>query len=347
MVRAFAVQTQIQPADLFLHRAAELIRAGKLVAFPTETVYGLGADAGSESAVRSIYHVKGRPANNPLIVHVADVAAAQAYTSSFPRSASALAETFWPGPLTMVLPRNDRISPAVSAEKSTLAIRCPAHPVALALLRESGRPIAAPSANRSGRTSPTTAQHVFDDLQGLVELILDGGACSVGLESTVVDLTADVPMILRPGAITPDMMARCLAAAGLPDEVEMLSGNSGNAAGDDLKSPGLLESHYAPRTPALRFYASDTRSLHSYIHQHSGKRLGMLCMEHFTPPPGIAEEVRLPADDQACGQVLYQALRDLDHRRCDVLLVQYPEDAKGLWPAIADRLRRATKEMPI
>ncbi len=341
------MRTRIQPADLFLRQAVELIRAGGLVAFPTETVYGLGADAGCESAVRSIYKIKGRPANNPLIVHVADVAAAQAYTAKFPRSAAALAETFWPGPLTMVLPRNKRICPAVSAGKNTVAIRCPNHPVALALLRESGCPIAAPSANLSGHTSPTTAQHVYDDLHGLIELILDGGPCTVGLESTVLDLTTEVPVVLRPGAVTPEMLASCLAAADMPDGVQVFSGHGVKTAADELKSPGLLESHYAPRTPALRFYASDASRLHRYMQDCGGKRIGLLGLESFAVPPGMSEAVILPADDQACARALYQALRDLDHRRCDVLLIQCPSDTDGLWPAIADRVRRATKEMPI
>ncbi len=341
------MHTRIEPADLGLCQAAELIRSGQLVAFPTETVYGLGGDAGNAEAIERIYQAKGRPANNPLIVHVPDISGAHQYSTAFPVMADALAEKFWPGPLTMVVRRNDLICPAVCAGNHTVALRCPDHPVALALLRASGRPIAAPSANRSGYTSPTTAQHVFDELADRIALILDGGSCGVGLESTVVDMTGAVPTILRAGAITAAMLGQCLAAAGFSSEVGQASGHQAQPeSAGELKSPGLLESHYAPRTSALRFYASEPERLYTYLRQQEGKRFGLLCMEGFAAPPMIAEKIVLPAEPAACGRKLYAAMRELDRRHCDVLLIQCPEATDGLWLAIHDRLRRATRELP-
>ncbi len=339
--------TRIEPADLGLQEAAELIRRGDLVAFPTETVYGLGGDAGNASAIERIYQVKGRPANNPLIVHVPDVAAAQSYSAGFPVIAAAFARAFWPGPLTLILPRHDRICPAVSAGKNTVAIRCPDHPVAQELLQASGRPIAAPSANCSGHTSPTTAQHVSDELGGRIALILDGGPCQVGVESTVVDVTGTSPVILRPGAITQAMLAQCLIAAGFSAQVTVLTRHAGNTADEPLSSPGQLESHYAPRTAAYRFYASDIPRLNAFLLKKRHQRIGLLCLEGFAAPPTMAKILVLPAAEQACARGLYGALRELDAAGCDVLLIQCPENSVGVWAAIEDRLRRATKELPV
>src|SRR5947207_9629696 len=182
-------------------KAVEILRAGGLVAFPTETVYGLGADATNAEAVAKIFAAKGRPATNPLIVHVADVDTARRFAASWPLAASHLAEQFWPGPLTLVLPRSPAIVPAVSAGLRTVGLRVPNHPLALQLLQQFGGPVAAPSANRSNRVSPTTAQHVRDELGDAVDLVLDGGPCAVGIESTVLDLTGDRPAILRPGGV--------------------------------------------------------------------------------------------------------------------------------------------------
>ena len=344
--RIVAVRTRIEPADSALPEAAELIRSGELVAFPTETVYGLGGDAGNPVAIKRIYDVKGRPANNPLIVHVPDIAAAQECCVAFPALAMVLAKTFWPGPLTLVLQRGDHICPAVSAGKDTVAMRCPNHPIAQALLRSCGRPIAAPSANTSGHTSPTTAQHVYDELAGRIGLILNGGPCAVGLESTVVDATGMYPVILRPGAVTPAMLGQCLAGAGMAMAVGISPALAENPGSDNLKSPGLLESHYAPRTEAYRFYASDLRGFNEYLRRISNKRIGLLCFEDFAVGAPIWQNRILPSSAEACATVLYSALRELDAMQCDVLLVQFPENADGVWLAIQDRLRRATKELP-
>ena len=339
--------TRIEPADFGLQEAAELIRRGELVAFPTETVYGLGGDAGNASAIERIYQVKGRPANNPLIVHVPDVAAAQRYSARFPAVAAVLAQAFWPGPLSLILQRNDRICPAVSAGKNTVAIRCPNNPVAQALLRAAGRPIAAPSANCSGHTSPTTAQHVYDDLAGRIALILDGGPCRVGLESTVVDVTGISPVILRPGTVTQVMLAQCLGAAGFSTQVTVLTRHAGNTGDEPLNSPGQLESHYAPRTAAYRFYASDLPRLNAFLLNMRNQRIGLLCLEGFAVPSAMAKILVLPAAGQACARALYGFLRELDAADCDVLLVQGPENNVGVWAAIEDRLRRATRELPL
>ncbi len=339
--------TRIEPADSGLSEAAELICSGELVAFPTETVYGLGGDAGNAAAICRIYQAKGRPANNPLIVHVPDIQAARKHSARFPAVAEILAEKFWPGPLTLVVHRHDSICPVVSAGGKTVAIRCPGHSVAQALLRLSRRPIAAPSANCSGHTSPTTARHVHDELAGRIALILDGGPCAVGVESTVVDVTGAFPVILRPGAVTHAMLTQCLAEAGLTLPVTTSNINPGKTDGGELKSPGLLESHYAPRTAAYRFYASDTPRLNTFLRHRNTLRIGLLCFADFPVPPMVAEKILLPIDAELCARALYGALRELDAMQCDVLLVQCPDHAVGLWAAIEDRLRRATKELPL
>jgi L-threonylcarbamoyladenylate synthase len=227
-----------------IRAAAGLLRAGELVAFPTETVYGLGADARAERAVAAIFAAKGRPAFNPLIVHVADLAAAEAY-ASFTPEARALAERFWPGPLTLVLPRRPDagLAEAVVAGLPTVALRVPAHPLACGLLEAFGGPLAAPSANPSGRVSPTTREHVLEGLDGRIAAVIDGGACRVGLESTIVGFEADGPVLLRPGGLPVETLA---AALGRP---------LGLPAGGGVSAPGQLASHYAPRAP-LRLEAA-------------------------------------------------------------------------------------------
>lgn len=200
----------LQPHGKAITRAADIIRRGGLVAFPTETVYGLGATATDAAAVRRIFQAKGRPADNPLIVHVSDYEQLNAVAASLPEGAAELVDRFWPGPLSLVLPRSGAIPDEVSAGLPTVAVRMPSHPVALRLIARAGVPIAAPSANRSGRPSPTMASHVLADLAGRIDAVIDGGPCPVGVESTVLDLTGAVPLILRPGAITAEAIAKCL-----------------------------------------------------------------------------------------------------------------------------------------
>jgi L-threonylcarbamoyladenylate synthase len=326
--------TSIVPATSELLTAVELLRAGELVAFPTETVYGLGADARSAEAVAKIYAAKGRPPGNPLIVHAADLVAAQRY-AEFSDVAISLAKQFWPGPLTLVLPRKDTITPLVSAGRSTVAIRVPKHPVAEALLNLLDGPIAAPSANRSTFTSPTTAQHVYAELDGRIPLILDGGPCTVGLESTVLDLTTSPSTLLRPGAVTAEMLRQSIGP------IQQFSGTV--PQDQSAASPGLHDRHYAPRTPACRFSRADWPALAAVL-QKTANPCILLSHDpaiHAHPPH---ETIRLPEDATAYARVFYAALREADSRNAATLFILNPDNEQDLWLAIADRLRRATQE---
>jgi L-threonylcarbamoyladenylate synthase len=299
-------------------RAAALLREGRLVAFPTETVYGLGGDATNEYAVTAIFAAKGRPRFNPLIVHVPGLAEAEAL-AVFDTRARNLAAHFWPGPLSLVLPRRDGggLSLLASAGLDTVAIRSPSHPVAQALLLAAGRPIAAPSANRSGRVSPTEAAHVAEELGERVALILDAGPCPVGLESTVLDLTGKTPVLLRSGGVTHEAL-------------ETLLGPIAAAAGTGMpKSPGMLGSHYAPLLP-LRLAVVDARP---------GEAL--LAFGH-DPPPGFAEVLWLSraSDLTEAAANLFAMLRRLD-RPSFIGIAVMPIPEHGLGRAINDRLRRA------
>ena len=300
--------------------AAGILRAGGLVAFPTETVYGLGADATDDAAVAGIFAAKARPSFNPLIVHVADANAAKALVAFTP-DAEALAAAFWPGALTLVLPRRAdcRISLLCSAGLDSLGVRAPAHPVAQRLLAACGRPLAAPSANRSGRISPTTAAHVAESLGARVPLILDGGPCAGGLESTVLDLTGPRPALLRPGGIT---------EAEIQDVVGPLA-RVGVSATEQPRAPGQLESHYAPSRP-LRLEATTV-----------GPKEALVA---FGPevPAGAAATVNLsPSGDltEAAAR-LFAALHELDRPELEAIAVM-PIPEEGLGRAINDRLRRA------
>lgn len=297
--------------DAAIAHAARLLRDGKLVAFPTETVYGLGADARNGKAVAGIFAAKGRPRFNPLIVHVRDIAEAERH-AVFSKTALRLAEAFWPGALTLVLPRRPGtpLSELVSAGLNTVALRVPAHPIAAALLREADLPIAAPSANPSGRISSTTAAHVAAGLGQDVDLILDGGATPLGLESTVIGFDGDRPVLLRPGAIARTAIE---AVAG------PLAG-----AGAAIRSPGQLESHYAPRA-ALRLNARDKQS--------DEVLLG------FGPSPGAKLNLSPAKDLKEAASNLFAMLHELDQQASRIAVAPIPET--GLGEAINDRLRRA------
>jgi len=299
-----------------IKRAVELLRAGELVAFPSETVYGLGADATNDRAVARIFAAKGRPRFNPLITHYADAAAA-ARQVHFTPLAEALAARFWPGPLTLVLPRRagSAVSLLCSAGLDSLGVRVPRHPLALALLRAFGRPLAGPSANPSGRVSPTTAAHVREGLGDKVALVLDGGPCPVGLESTVLDLSGERPLLLRPGAVT-------------RGELEAIAGTLGEPGQGPLKSPGLLASHYAPTLP-LRLEARSVAPDEALL--------------AFGPPlPGAAATLNLsPGGDLVeAAAHLFAYLRALDRPGLAGIAVM-PVPTSGLGEAINDRLRRA------
>ena len=309
-----------------IKRAAQELRAGRLVAFPTETVYGLGADATNGQAVARIFEAKGRPRFNPLIVHLPDGVAAQRI-AGFTEKANRLAEAFWPGPLTLVLSRRPEsgISDLVTAGLDTIAIRVPRHPIAHALLAAAGVPVAAPSANVSGHVSPTTAQHVAEDLGGKVSVILDGGPTDHGLESTVVDVTSDRVVMLRPGAVTREQIEAVLGEPALRmDEL--------GASKDRPRSPGQLASHYAPRAK-VRLNATDLRP-------------GEVLLAFGPPLPGSngrCENLSPTSDLVEAAANLFAALRRLDATGAETIAVM-PIPETGLGEAINDRLRRAAAD---
>jgi L-threonylcarbamoyladenylate synthase len=305
--------------------AAALVRAGGLVAFPTETVYGLGADAFDARAVARIFAVKGRPALDPLIVHVAGVDELPTVARAVPSEVERLAARFWPGPLTLVLPKAERVPDLVTSGLDSVGVRVPAHPAALALLRACGRPIAAPSANPFGYVSPTTAAHVADLLGERVDLILDGGPCAVGVESTILSLVADEPTILRPGGVPREALEAALGRRV-----------SSAARGARPQAPGQLETHYATRTPLRLLDGPATRA-------PAERRTGLLAFAHEPPREAgyAAVEVLAPDGDLTTAAAsLFAALRRLDARGLDALEAE-PCPDHGLGHAILDRLRRA------
>ncbi len=310
--------------------AGQQLAAGGLVAFPTETVYGLGANALDADAVARVYAAKGRPAWNPLIVHVATVEEAQQLAAAWPEVAARLAATFWPGPLSLILPRAAHVPAAVSGGGDTIALRMPAHPVALALVRAAGLPIAAPSANRFMALSPTTAQHVADGLGGAVVLILDGGPSTVGIESTVVDLTGTTPRVLRPGMISRATLARALGAPVGGDEAT-------HADGVPRPSPGMVARHYAPRA-TLRVVAREAIVGEVRAALDAGAQVGVLLRTAL--PLAGATVVALPEDPDGFARALYGALHDLDAAGSTQVLVEAVPDEPA-WDGIRDRLRRA------
>ena len=295
------------------------------MAFPTETVYGLGADASNAQAVGRIFAAKGRPADHPVIVHLSSAAALAQWAREVPPAARILAARFWPGPLTLILQRADSVIDAVTGGQGTVGLRVPSHPLAQTLLRAFGGGIAAPSANRFGRISPTTAQHVRDELGDRVDLILDGGACEVGIESTIVDLSSGSPVLLRPGHIAPEEIAALL---GVPVE---------RRTADSPRASGTLASHYAPRLPMM-LVPSD--KLEAEVREQSALRsLAVLARQPEPPISGVHWQVA-PADPLAYAHELYAALRALDESGCDLILVESPPEART-WAAVRDRLQRA------
>jgi L-threonylcarbamoyladenylate synthase len=310
-----------------IERAAELLRAGGLVAFPTETVYGLGANALNPAAVERIFAAKGRPANNPLIVHVPNAAGARSVAACWPEEAERLAQRFWPGPLTLVLPKAPAVPDAVTAGGPTVAVRVPAHPVALALLQAAGVPVAAPSANRSNRLSPTRAEHVLRDLDGRIEMMLDAGPTSGGIESTVVDLTARPARLLRPGLVT---------LAELEEVIGSVERAAEKLMGEPMPSPGMLARHYAPRTPLECVEAAASR-LAELLRE--GKRIGWVTLATNEERPGLVV-VSMPNDPAGYAARLYAALHELDQAGLDRILVDWPPDTDE-WLGVRDRLRRA------
>ena len=314
-------------------RAAALLRAGELVAFPTETVYGLGADASNPLAIARIFAAKGRPADHPLIVHLPDVSHLERWAVEIPEVAGKLAAAFWPGPLTLILKRHPSVLDALTGGQDTVGLRVPNHPLALQLLREfdgaNGGGLAAPSANRFGRVSPTTAAHVREELGDAVAMIVDGGPCAVGIESTILDLSGDDPRILRPGMLD-------AAAIGAVLGHTPAFGGQQNAP----RVSGSLEAHYAPRTP-LQLVAAAELATTARQALAAGRRIAVLAAqplafghhENLTCLPASADPAQFAHE-------LYARLRELDVLGCDLILVATPPAAEA-WRAVADRLRRA------
>jgi L-threonylcarbamoyladenylate synthase len=303
-------------------RAARILRSGGLVAFPTETVYGLGADASSASAMAKLYAVKRRPADHPVIVHFASADAAFGWAREVPESARKLAKAFWPGPLTLVLKRSQKAQDFVTGGQDTVGLRLPSHPLARELLQLFGRGVAAPSANRFGRVSPTTAAHVRADLGADVDLVLEGGPTEVGIESTIVDLSGAGPVLLRPGRISRQELEQVVGSPVLE-----------KSAGSPRHSGGL-ERHYAPRTPA--------RLVPAYELDREIARLKekVAVLAFSRPDERVDYWLRMPRDPHAYARKLYATLRELDTAGCDEILIEAPPEAAE-WTAVRDRLKRA------
>lgn len=309
-----------------IRKAASIIKDGGVVAFPTETVYGLGCDTFNERAALEVYRIKRRPSSNPLIAHVLDVPMAKRVVIGWDVRCQKLAEAFWPGPLTLVLPRRAEVAPSSIGGRSTVAVRSPAHPVARQLLEATGTPISAPSANRSGRISPTKAEHVADEFADEPELlVLDGGSAVVGLESTVLDLSRARPMVLRPGAVTREMLQPIVGDVAEP----LFSAQT--------SSPGTSPRHYAART---RTELVETANIERRLQSCPDPVAVLAFASDTVPPPHVA--IVMPTDAKEYAAKLYESLRQADSLERNLILIERPAGRGGVWDAIHDRLRRAT-----
>ena len=331
-------EKQIDPA--VMEEAGRIIREGGLVAFPTETVYGLGGDAKNPSASGKIYAAKGRPSDNPLIVHISDVSDLSSVAASVPKAALLLAERFWPGPLTVILPKGDQIPKETTGGLNTVAIRMPDNRIALELIRVSGTCIAAPSANLSGKPSPTSAEHVVKDLNGRIDMILDGGDARIGLESTIVDLTEEVPMILRPGYISIDMIRDVLGSAAYDPAI--LTGKTSDAP---PKAPGMKYRHYAPKGE-LTIISGEREAVISHIRQQIGQnasvRTGVIATQETCDryDADLVINIGSTEDEEAIARHLYGALRAFDEQKIERI---YSEAFRGgqIGQSIMNRLIKA------
>lgn len=347
MTRVLIIDPQAPEPDL-IAQAAALLGAGELVAFPTETVYGLGGNALDPQAVEGIFIAKGRPFQDPLIVHIAGLAMLPQVARDAPAMAYRLAEHFWPGPLTLILPRHARIPATVSAGLDTVAVRMPNHPIAQALIEQAGVPVAAPSANRFGRTSPTSAQHVLADLGGRIAMVLDGGSPLVGLESTVLDVTQAPPVILRPGGVPQEELRAVLGDVRLRGEPAIQAGAKA------MPSPGMLARHYAPRATLILFEGESASQVRLRMRSQAealladGKRVGALAVDEDVEELGsLGIQLALLGPATNLEQVahrLYSAIRELDAAGVEFILAR-AYGTRGLGLAILDRLRRAASRV--
>ena len=321
-----------------IQTAADLLRAGGLVGIPTETVYGLGANGLDPAAVGRIFQAKGRPQDNPLILHIPGADWLERYCRDIPAAAYELARRFWPGPLTMVLRRRDNVPDQVTAGLDTVGMRCPAHPLCRAVIQAADVPVAAPSGNTSGRPSPTTAAHMMEHMDGRNDAILDGGPCSVGVESTIVDLTCTPPRLLRPGGITLEQLRAALGEVAVDPAVTRLMG-----AGERPRAPGMKYRHYAPKAPVTVVTGEPERSA-AYIAAHAGPGDGVICFEEFLPMyAGGARPVMSlgPAGDKGeQARRVFDALRAFDHTAVSAIWAQCP-DSGGIGLAVTNRLNKA------
>lgn len=346
--KILSIDPQRPQADR-IQQAADLIKSGQLVAFPTETVYGLGADALNLDAAAKIFAAKQRPAYDPIIVHIAEPEQLEELTTVQPAITAALTAAFWPGPLTIILPRTKIVPDVITANGPTVAVRCPAHPIAQALLRAAGTPIGAPSANRFSHTSPTAAQHVFDDLNGRIPLILDGGPTNVGVESTVLDLSSPIPTVLRPGGIPIESLREVLG-----DVAQKSREISTPAAKEVIPSPGMLDRHYAPRAPLHLFTGPDNMKV--YVNMQlaiakgivEGEKVALLLADedlpHFQQTNTTIATVGSLTDLDSVARHLFRTLRELDTAGTTLILARdFPPT--GLGRAIRDRLRRAAEKI--
>lgn len=332
--KVFKVDAHEPDADL-IREAVHILQKGGLVAFPTETVYGLGADALNPEAVRKIFTAKGRPSDNPLIVHISKTDQLFDFVDEMPEKGELLIKRFWPGPLTLVVKRTILVSDIVTGGLDTVAVRMPDHAVPLSLVEMLGTGIVGPSANISGRPSPTTANHVLDDLKGKIDLILDAGPTTIGVESTVVDVTVDPPYILRPGGVTRESIESLIGPVHIGKIGEMLK-----------RSPGTRHRHYAPRASIVLIERGNRAQIEKSLQTFRQEGKCVACIVHS--PQMIGVEVSdffrvLPSDHELMARYLYKILRELDQLRVDVILVEEVEE-KGLGETVMDRLRKAAEE---
>lgn len=343
MERRITLQTQIfhpEKDKNAIAEAAAILRRGGLLGIPTETVYGLGADALNETAVLHIFEAKGRPQDNPLILHVPGADWLERYCRDIPPAAYTLAEQFWPGPLTMILPRRDNVPLRTTGGLDTVGVRCPDHPVTLAIIRESGIPVAAPSGNTSGRPSPTTAQHMLEDMAGKIDGIVDGGPCAVGVESTIIDLTVTPPRLLRPGGLPLEALEEVLGEVAVDKAVRQKL-----ADGEKAKAPGMKYRHYAPKAPVTVITGTPGASA-AYIAAHLTADSGVICFDEYAPlfEGHIIHRLGPAADKLAQARHVFDALRTFDDTDVPEIFAQCPDES-GLGLAVSNRLKRRRASM--
>lgn len=325
------------PQGPAIEEAAAALQQGGLVAFPTETVYGLGADGLNGEACRRIYAAKGRPSDNPLILHIGDLAMLGQIAAAVPETAQKLMDAFWPGPMTLIFPKTEAVPLSVTGGLDTVAVRFPSHPVALALIRAAGRPIAAPSANTSGKPSPTRAAHVAEDLGGKIDYLLDGGPCDVGVESTIVDVSSSVPTLLRPGGITLEMLRQVVGRVDVDPAIM-------EKPAPDLrpKAPGMKYKHYAPSCPVILVRGTPEAVVAAVNAQSVGKRAGVLCTDETAPlyQAALVRSLGKRTDLAQVARSLFDGLRGLDEAGAEVIFCEvFPTTGEGL--AVMNRLQKA------